>query len=529
MLTTPMAYNGMVTAPHHLAAQAGRDVLREGGNAIEAMVAAAAVAAVVYPHMNSIGGDGFWLIHHPDDSPIAIDACGSAAQAASIEFYVRQGLAQIPARGPLAANTVAGTVSGWQSALEVAAAWGGQLPLARLLEPAITYAREGVAVTSSQRHLTEQRLGELAEVSGFSTAFLMDREVPRAGARFVQARLAETLTALADRGLGDFYRGTLARSIAADLERVGSPLRLADLEAHQARRVEPLRMRLQDGEVFNLPPPTQGMASLMTLAIYEHCGLRDAGGAEYLHGLVEATKQAFGVRDREIQDPERMTTPAADFLRPHVIAELAAKIDLERACEWPAAGSAGDTIWMGTVDGWGRAVSFIQSIYWEFGSGVVLEESGIQWQNRGSSFNLVPGAVNSLAPNRRPFHTLNPALALLDDGRVMSYGTMGGEGQPQTQAAVYTRYVHQGLDVQAALTAPRWLLGKTWGDDTTSLKLEARFPAETVAELKTLGHVVEVVPNFDSMMGHAGALVRHADGRIEGGSDPRSEGLVASW
>jgi len=184
---------------------------------------------------------------------------------------------------------------------------------------------------------------------------------------------------------------------------------------------------------------------------------------------------------------------------------------------------------MGVVDGEGRAVSFIQSIYHEFGSGLVLPESGVNWQNRGCSFSLDPQNINALRPRKKPFHTLNPALARLNDGRTMVYGTMGGDGQPQTQAAVFTRYAVYGQPMQMAITAPRWLLGRTWGEDSDSLKLESRFSVETQAKLRALGHDVEMIPEFDELVGHAAGIARPASGVLEGASDPRSDGGVAAF
>ena len=171
-------------------------------------------------------------------------------------------------------------------------------------------------------------------------------------------------------------------------------------------------------------------------------------------------------------------------------------------------------------------MSFIQSIYWEFGSGVVLDETGITWQNRGTSFSLDPGHHNGLLPRRRPFHTIQPAMAQLSDGRVMPFGTMGGEGQPQTQAMIFARHVLYGQDLQAAVTAPRWLLGRTWGAESTSLRIENRFDAGVLAQLEAAGHPLEVIGAFDDVMGHAGALVHHPNGLIEGASDPRSDGAA---
>ena len=201
---------------------------------------------------------------------------------------------------------------------------------------------------------------------------------------------------------------------------------------------------------------------------------------------------------------------------------------IPRALPWPQPPQWGDTCWFGAADARGQVVSCIQSTYFEFGSGVVLPDTGITWQNRGSSFRLVAAGWNALKPGRKPFHTLNPALARFDDGRVMAYGTMGGEGQPQTQGAVFARYA-RGVDLQDAISAPRWLLGRTWGEETTSLKLEDGFAPDVYDGLAAAGHQVERVGAPTATMGHAGAVVRHADGRLDGATDPRSDGGVATW
>ena len=533
MINTAAGTRGMVVAPHHLAAQSGLAVLREGGNAIEAMVAAAATIAVVYPHMNAIGGDGFWIIHAPGGDPVAIDACGAAAAKATPEWYRSQGVETIPARGPLAANTVAGTVSGWAAALAIGRRWGGAHSLDRLLADAIHYAEHGVPVTASQHANTRGKRADLESVPGFSEQFLPAGTIPAVGDRFVNVRLGRSLRWLARDGLGSFYRGPLAAAIAADLAWIGSPISGADLERHRAQVKAPLSLRLRSGTAYNFPPPTQGLASLMILGIFERLGIAEAEGFAHLHGLVEATKQAFMVRDREVTDPAYMRSDPDALLSPAAIEAAAAAIDPARALEWPrppcTGASTGDTVWMGAVDGAGRAVSFIQSVYWEFGSGVVLEETGIQWQNRGSSFSLEDGALNRLAPGRKPFHTLNPALVLFDDWRTMPYGTMGGEGQPQTQAAVLTRYASFGQSLQRAVSAPRWLLGRTWGEESTTLKLESRIDSTVVDALRAAGHDVETVGAYDETMGHAGALVHHPNGVIEGAADPRGDGVAAGF
>jgi gamma-glutamyltranspeptidase/glutathione hydrolase len=532
MQTTTRAKGAIAVAPHALAARSALEVMREGGDAVEAMVAAAATIAVVYPHMNSIGGDAFWLVHVPGEAPQAIDASGPAAQGASIPFYRERGLEAIPFRGGLAANTVAGTIAGWDAALAFSRErLRGRLPVSRLLADAIGYARDGITVTASQSRTTAAKLDGLAGQPGFDATFLAAGRAPREGTRFVNARLAATLERLAHVGLADFYRGDLARSLARDLAAAGSPLVLDDLECYTATWREPLRLTHSRGTLYNVPPPTQGVVSLMILGILDalHVERTQPSSAEYVHLCVEAVKQAFGVRDRHVTDPAYMAVDARTLLEPSHIARLAASIDLQRAAPWGAGRGPADTIWMGAIDGEGCAVSFIQSLYHEYGSGVVLDESGVNWQNRGCSFSLSESALNALRPGRKPFHTLNPALALLADGRTMVYGNMGGDGQPQTQSAVFTRIALYGMTPADAIAAPRWLLGRTWGQTSDTLKLEARFDPQAVAKLRAMGHEIEMLADFDEAVGHAGALLRSAGGALEGGADPRSDGGVASF
>ncbi|MGA7485487.1 MAG: gamma-glutamyltransferase, partial [Xanthobacteraceae bacterium] len=238
--------------------------------------------------------------------------------------------------------------------------------------------------------------------------------------------------------------------------------------------------------------------------------------------------RAFAVRDRVVTDPDRLPHPLDRYLEPAFLDREAAKIDRRKAAPWPAAHAQGDTVWMGAADGAGLVVSYIQSLYWEFGSGVVLPATGVIMQNRGASFSLEAGALNALAPGRLPFHTLNPALAVLADGRVVAYGAMGGDGQPQTQAALFTRHVRYRMPLERAIDAPRWLLGRTWGATHTNLRVEARFDAELVDRLMSAGHDVEVLPApYSDLMGHAGAVVLHGDGTLEGAHDPRADGGAA--
>lgn len=524
---------GMAVAPHSLASESALAVLREGGNALEAMVAAAATIAVVYPHMNSIGGDSFWVIHSPGKVIGGIDACGAAAGLATKQWYEERGISKtIPFRGPVAANTVAGTVSGWGAAYKLSKeGLGGKIPLSRLLADAIYYAEAGVPVTQSQSKLTEKKCDELRSIPGFAETFLVKDKAPAVGAIFKQDRLAKTLRHIVTKGTNDFYRGDLANLLAKELTDIGSPLRLRDLNNHQAKLINPLQLQHSLGNVYNMVPPTQGVVSLMIIGILDQMNLKrfEVDSAQYIHHCVEATKQAFKIRDKFVTDPLYMTKNAQSFLSPEFLKKLAQKIDSNVALPWGQGKGPADTIWMGVIDGDGNSVSFIQSIYHEFGAGIVLPKSGVNWQNRGCSFSLDPNALNYLEPYRKPFHTLNPALALFKDGRSMVYGTMGGDGQPQTQCAVFTRTATYGLDPQDAISRPRWLLGRTWGQTSDSLKLESRFGPLVANELNAMGHEIEMLDAFDETVGHAGCIIRDPSGFLHGGWDPRSDGTVSAF
>ncbi len=295
-------------------------------------------------------------------------------------------------------------------------------------------------------------------IPGWAETFLIDGPAPAPGTPFKQPALADSLEQMARAGLDDFYRGELARRIAADLARAGSPVTADDLGRQLAVVGEPLSVSLRGGTVYNLPPPSQGLASLIILGIFDRLAPSEADGFGHIHGVVEATKQAILVRNAHVTDPAYMTVDPRDFLTAAALDKRAATIDRTTALTWPVVPVPGDTVWLGAADDAGRTVSFIHSIYWEFGSAVVGRDTGIQWQNRGSSFSLDPTAQNFLRPGRLPFHTNNPAAARLADGRVMVYGAMCGEGQPQTQAALYTRYALYGQGLQRAITAPRWVL-----------------------------------------------------------------------
>lgn len=526
MPDTPTFPNAAVAAPHYLASATGRGILAEGGNALEAMIAMAATIAVVYPHMNSVGGDAFWLVREPGGRARAIEACGPAGSLATAERYRRKGYDAIPFRGPDAAVTVSGAVGGWAMALDYARSLGGKVPLPDLLADAIRYAAQGCPVSDSELRTVANEEAALLVAPGFTEIFRFAGEAPKAGDVRRLPALAATLSQLAEAGLGDFYRGDVGREIAAECESLGIPVTRADHEAFRAVLREPLSVRLRGATLYNTAPPTQGIAALLILGIYERLGVTGRESVAHHHGLIEATKRAFLIRDRIVTDHDRLKHDPAAFLAPDALAREAAAIDMRRAAPYPALPAKGDTVWMGAIDRSGLAVSYIQSTYWEWGSGCTLARTGIHLQNRGASFSLDPSAVNPLEPGRRPFHTLNPALAAFEDGRVMPYGAMGGDGQPQFQAQIFTRYADLREGVADAVDRPRWLLGRTWGSSSTSLKMESRLDPAIMEGLARLGHDVEEVGRpYSDGLGHAGMLVKYPrDGRVEASHDPRSDG-----
>jgi len=526
MPETPVYSSAACAAPHHLAAQAGQSVLAQGGNAIEAMVAMASTIAVVYPHMNGIGGDGFWLVREPGGRVRGIEACGPAGSLATRARYREKELEAIPSRGPDAMVTVAGTVGGWRLALDLARALGGTLPRDVLLADAIRHAREGCAVSPSEARYVPKELDALHDQPNFAATYLDGGKPFAAGALRRQPQLAATLEQLVHAGFDDFYRGDVAREIAADLERLGAPVTRTDLKAYEPRERAALSLRRRDATLYNFPPPTQGLAALLILGILDRLDVTRPESTAYYHGLIEATKRAFAIRDRVVTDFDRLKADPAAFLTPERLARETAAIRMDRAASLPFRDGEGDTVWMGAIDKDGLAVSFIQSVYWEYGSGTVLPATGICWQNRGMSFSLDPAALNPLEPGRRPFHTLIPGLAAFDDGRVMAYGSMGGDGQPQFQAQIFSRYADHGMSVADAVDAPRLLYGRTWGAESLSVKVENRLDSGCLAELRRMGHEIEEVgAAYVDTLGHAGMLVRHPrDVRIEAVHDPRSDG-----
>jgi gamma-glutamyltranspeptidase/glutathione hydrolase len=272
--------------------------------------------------------------------------------------------------------------------------------------------------------------------------------------------------------------------------------------------------------------PTQGLASLMILALYDRLYQDHWSEAQRVHHLVECTKLAFDIRDNHICDRNQMSRPAQSRLEYGQLDQMALEINANQAAPWPKQALPGDTVWLGAMDREGTMVSFIQSVYWEFGSGLVLPGLGLVWNNRGISFNLNADHHNHLAPGKKPLHTLNPAMAVLDDGRRFSYGTMGGEGQPQTQAALFTRHIYQQQPLAEAIAQDRWLLGRTWGESSNNLKLEQGLFNEIGPELIKLGHDIESLPSHSESMGHAGGIIVDAKGGLQVATDPRSDGAA---
>ncbi|MEL0640760.1 gamma-glutamyltransferase [Pseudoalteromonas aliena] len=511
-------HNIAFTAPHFSATEAGTLILKQGGTATEAMVAAAAAISVVYPHMNSIGGDSFWLIDNPNQStPTAIDACGRAPS--DISAYSNE--QHIPERGGLSALTQAATLRGWQKALEVDE--HAALPLSTILAPAIKLAREGFTVTKSLQAGCEKLASVANTNDAFKALYVPNGQPLQAGQHFKNPQLANTFEHLAKHGLNDFYEGTLADSFARDLANAGSVISSADIANTQADVVAPLNANLSGINCYNLPAPTQGVHSLQIIGAVNKLKHLAKTDADWMHLIVEATKQSFTHRPKLWADPSVLGNDYKNALTDERLNELANNIDMNQAKQWPFSAEPGDTVWMAARDKNGQLVSFIQSVYWEFGSGVLMSEGGFVWNNRGLSFSLNAEDTNALKSHKKPAHTLNPAMAKFADGRRLAYGTMGGEGQPQTQAVVFSGYAWRNKTIEQAISDPRWLLGRTWGDTSTNLKVEQSLVIQLEHELNQRDHDWVSVDNNNEMMGHAGAILDAPTG-LEAATDPRSDG-----
>jgi gamma-glutamyltranspeptidase len=526
------APRGMVATPHLLATQSGVAALRAGGNALDAAIAAAATIAVVYPHNNGLGGDNVWLIYDVRRQSLrALCAIGRAARAASIDWYAARGITSaLPTRGGPAALTVPAVVDGWWQAHQYSLrSMGTSLGWKSLLADAHLYAREGFSASDGQRTPPPREpdlFGEHApEVIRRGLWPLYHPDVLRRGP-LVQSDLARTLELVSDEGAEAFYRGDVARRLVAAAAEAGSPLALEDLAEHRSDWLEPLRLAYAEGQVASFPPPTQGFSALAILGMTEQWDMAALPEADFVHVLVEATKLAFEDRDRHLTDPASMRIAATELIARDRLQARGRLISRERArTPQPAAAAGGDTIALVTADREGNAVSLIQSLYFTFGSGLVAGDTGVVLQNRGSFFSLDPGHVNALAPGKRTAHTLIPSMYLEGGRPRLAYGTMGGEGQPQTQAAILTRRLFRRLGLQAAVEAPRWLYGRTWGAASRALSLEGRYAPELARDLERRGHEVKVGEEWDDLFGHAHAIwMAPEEGGLVGASDPRADG-----
>ena len=525
---------GMVAAPHRLATEAGVAALRAGGNALDAAIAAAATVAVVYPHTNGLGGDNVWLVFDARGGQLhALSGIGRAARQASIPWYAARGAGTaIPTRGGLAALTVPGAVDGWWEAHRYSRErMGSPLGWRNLLADALGHAREGFSASAGQRTPPPREpdlFGDRAIAEIRSRLWPLYHPDALARGPLVQADLARTLELVRDGGRDAFYQGELARRLADAAAVAGSPLTAEDLAEHRSEWLAPVRIPYGRGEATSFPPPTQGVSALALLGIAGAFDLGALGEADYVHVLVEAAKLAFEDRDRHLTDPAAMTVAPEALLAPEHLAKLRARIEMARAAApRPAAAAAGgDTIAIVTADAAGNAVALVQSLYFTFGSGLVAGDTGVVLQNRGAFFSLDPAHVNALAPGKRTTHTLTPCMYLEGGRPRFVSGTMGGEGQPQTQAALLTRRLHRGLGAQAAVEAPRWLYGRTWGLPSRALHLEGRYPADLVGNLAARGHAVEVGQPWDDLFGHAHCIWMEPGSDLAGGSDPRADGAA---
>lgn len=511
---------GMVTSPHTLASEAGLKVLREGGDALEAAVAIGAAIAVTYPHFCGIGGDAIWIVADREGRRTTFSGIGQAA--AKLPAYDRP----IPLRGSASTVSSACAVDAWRMALDYSKAnWGGAKSIAELIDPAIGHAENGFAYSPSQAFWLDYRKADVAGWPGFEKLFRPGGEAPRAGAIFVQKQLAESLKLIARNGPRDFYEGELAARLAKGLADAGSPLTAVDLRNTHAVEQPPVSLDYRGVSLLAPQPPTQGVSTLAILGVLARFDLASIaeGSADHYHLCVEAVKQAFLDRGK-IADPNFAKLPADLWLGRDLLDAKAAAIDRRRAMPWPKVFKTGDTVFFGATDAQGRSVSVLQSTYFDWGSGVVVGDTGVLWQNRGAAFSVDPKSANVVAPGKRPFYTLNPGMALKDGRPHILYGTQGADGQPQTLSVLLTRLLDYGLDPAEALARPRFLLGKTFSDSRDTLKLERSVDAATVAALEGMGHEISPIVANSPLAGQAGAILIHDDGRIEGAHDPRSDG-----
>jgi gamma-glutamyltranspeptidase/glutathione hydrolase len=501
-----------IATPHHLASAAGLEVLAAGGNAMDAAIAANLVLGVVTPYLCGYGGDLFALVWR--DGPFAYNGSGSAPAAATPEAVrAAAGDGALPKFGPLTV-TVPGAVEAWFVLLDTF----GTRSFEELARPALGLARDGfpVSAMASQSFARARLLYEGSDEWQRVYANASD------GALLVQPDLAHTIETLSSEGPEAYYHGAIAHGICEQIQALGGLMDTGDLAEHRGEWVEPMHGRYRGVEVLELPPNTQGVTALEALAIVEALGPLPADGPDRQHLLIEAVKLALADRNRYVTDPEHMPVPAETLISSTWIAERARQFDPARASDpGPGLPASGGTAYLCAADGAGMLVSLIQSNWMGFGSGVTVPGWGINLHNRGQIFSLDPGQANVIAPRKRTLHTLIPAMALRKGRPWLVFGTMGGDGQPQTHLQLLAGMVDDGQQPQAAIDAPRWVVSPAdW-----SVTVESRFARGTVDGLRARGHRTSVTGELDRAMGHAHAIRVDEDGYL-GGTDPRAEGAV---
>ncbi len=535
---------GAVVAPHHLATAAGSAILRAGGTAVDAAIATNAVLGVVMPNGCGIGGDAFWLIwDQASGRELALNGSGRVPAAATAEALRRAGHRTMPLRGPQSI-TVPGAVGSWGEAHRRF----GRLSRDAILAPAIELARDGFPAWDGFIEAVEATApivaAELGPRAGFFAVYRPEGRAWRPGERVRLPALAATLEALAADGFDAFYSGDLGERQARGLAAAGSPIGVSDLAGHTATWGEPLALDYRGVRVTTHPPNSSGMVALELLAILARFeppppatfGPGGVTDPAWIHLGIEAAKLAMADRDRYLTDPAFREIPVDHLLDPGYAATLAARIDPRRAARPVAATNppGGGTVYLATVDDRGNAVSLIESNYLGFGSGVVDRDTGIHYQNRGSYCSLDPAHPNVLEPGKRTLHTLLPGMLFRDGqpGPWVVAGSMGGDAQPQIHAQLVSAMVDGGVDVQTAVTAPRWYVEPAEHfAPPVEVRLEPRHGAGVAQALVAFGHPVTLMEPFDSELGH-----EHAIELVEGGpaapggslvaaTDPRSAGL----
>ncbi|HLH23935.1 MAG TPA: gamma-glutamyltransferase family protein [Chloroflexota bacterium] len=517
---------GVVATPHYLATQAGMQMYARGGNAVDAAVAANAALCVVQPHQCGLGGDAFVLLRPAGGTPVVLNGSGRTPAALTPERVRAAGHAWVPARGGLAV-TVPGAVRAWGDLL----ARYGRLGLDRVLAPAIGYATDGFPVSAALSRAVAANREALAAQPGAARAYLPGGEPIRPGrpARFPD--LARTLTALARDGADAFYGGPLADAMVQAVGAAGGVLTLDDLAAHASVWQEPLRVAYRGCTVYQCPPNSQGLATIIQLGLLAGEDVRAAGhlSAESLDLLVSATRVAIEERDHRIGDPSLVPPPPATG----DVAAWGSRLTALRTSAATAAASqaalpSADTVYLAAADADGNVVSLIESLWVPFGSGVIAGDTGVFLHNRAAHLPVDGVGPRAVAPSVRPPHTLMPGLAEGAD-RIVALGSRGGDGQPQTQLQLLTALLDYDLDVQAAVEAPRWLYGGIEPRDPRDvLHVEARVPPTALDALRRRGYTVDVIPDWNYQVGIAQIAGVDADGVLSAAADPRGDGAAAA-